>query len=212
MEMVARNDNYNNAIIGLYLGLDEITFKNIIYKIFQENPLNKIDSFIETCFIREGVIITNKEINGIPLVNKYIGFINIFNENFEPLIYNEDGINHKNLNTKQLEQLKKNRRLIQKPIDLRNEVIPFGMILPKFIDKEKTNRINVFKILTPGIMTGEKTGMVCQSFKKNDHSKMFKDLGLKDDKNNKESYCYKIATELYKKNRMVLLPEYKPIK
>ena len=207
-----RNDNYNNAIIGLYLGLDEITFKSIINKIFQENPLNKIDSFIETCFIREGVIITDKEINGIQLVNKYIGFVNIFNENFEPLIYNEDGINHKNLNTKQLEQLKKNRRLIQKPIDLRNEVIPFGMILPKFIDKEKTNRMNVFKILTPGIMTGEKTGMVCQSFKKNDHSKMFKDLGLKDDKNNKESYCYKIATELYKKNRMVLLPEYKPIK
>ena len=129
-----RNENYNNAIIGLYLGLDELTFKNIIDKIFRDKQLNKIDSFIETCFIKEGVIITEKEINGIPLINKYIGFINIFNENFEPLIYNEDGINHKNLNSKQLEQLKKNRKLIQKPSDLRNEVMPFGMILPKFIE------------------------------------------------------------------------------
>lgn len=206
-----RNENYNNAIIGLYLGLDEITFKMLIEKIFREKQLNKIDSFIENCFIKEGILITSNEINGIPVINKYIGFVNIFNEIFEPLIYNEDGINHKNLNNKQLEQLKKNRRLIQKPIDLKNEVLPFGIISPKYIDKEKTNKMNVFKILTSGIMTGEKTGMVCQSFKKIEHSKMFKDLGLKDEKNNKESYCFKIATELYKKNRMLLLPEFKPI-
>jgi len=203
-----RNDNYNNAIIGLYLGLDEITFKLLINKIFKENKLDKIDSFIENCFLREGVIITNKEIIG---ENKYVGFVNIFNEEFEPLIYNEDGINHKNLNIKQLEQLKKNRRLIKKPIDLKMETLPFGLIIPKFIDKEKTNKINVFKILTAGVMTGEKTGMVCQSFKKKDHSKMFKDLGLEDNKNNKETYCNKLAVELYKKNRMILLPEYKPI-
>jgi len=211
MEII-KNENYNNAIIGLYMGLDEITFKIIIDKIFKEKQLNKIDSFIEGCFIKEGVLITDKEINGIPVVNKYIGFINIFNELFEPLIYNEDGINHKNLNVKQLEQLKKNRRLIQKPYDMKNETTPFGMILPKYMDKEKANKINVFKILSTGTMTGEKTGMVCQSFKKTDHSKMFKELGLVDNKNNKESYCYKIATELYKKNRIILLPEYKPIK
>ena len=206
-----RNENYNNAVIGLYLGLDEITFKMLIKKIFMEKKLDKIDSFIENCFVKEGVLITGKEINGIPVINKYIGFINIFNETFEPLIYNEDGINHKNLNAKQIEQLKKNRRLIQKPLDLKNEVMPFGMILPKYIDKEKTNKMNVFKILTTGIITGEKTGMVCQSFKKMEHLKMFKELGLKDDKGNKDIYCYKIATELYKKNRMILLPEYKPI-
>ena len=205
--MRINNENYNNAIIGLYLGLDEITFKMLIEKIFREKQLNKIDSFIENCFIKEGILITSNEINGIPVINKYIGFVKIF----EPLIYNEDGINHKNLNNKQLEQLKKNRRLIQKPIDLKNEVLPFGIISPKYIDKEKTNKMNVFKILTSGIMTGEKTGMVCQSFKKIEHSKMFKDLGLKDEKNNKESYCFKIATELYKKNRMLLLPEFKPI-
>lgn len=176
-----------------------------------EKKLDKIDIFIENCFVKEGVLITGKEINGIPVINKYIGFINIFNETFEPLIFNEDGINHKNLNAKQLEQLKKNRRLIQKPLDLKNEIMPFGMILPKFIDKEKTNKMNVFKILSSGIITGEKTGMVCQSFKKTDHLKMFKELGLKDDKGNKDTYCYKIACELYKKNRMILLPEYKPI-
>jgi len=205
-----RNDNYNNAIIGLYLGLDEKTFKIMIDKIFKEKKLDKVDSFIETCFYKEGVLISSKEIQGVS-ADKYVGFVNIFNEVFEPLLYNPNG-NHKNLTIKQLDQLKKNRRLVQKPLDLKNEKLPFGMVLPKFVDKDKSNKINVFKILTAGVLAGEKTGMVCQSFKKEQHSQIFKDLGLKDEKNNKDSYCFKIAVDLLKKNRMLILPEYKPIK
>ena len=205
-----RNENYDNAVIGLYLGLDEKTFKILIDKIFKDDKLDKIDSFIESCFLKEGVLISLKEIQGV-VGKKYAGFINIFNEGFEPLLYNPDG-NHRNLTIKQLEQLKKNRKLIQKPLDLKKEKLPFGMILPKFLDKEKTNKMNVFKILTAGVLAGEKTGMVCQSFKKEQHSQLFKDLGMKDEKNNKESYCFKIAVDLYKRERMLILPEYKPLK
>lgn len=204
--------NYEDAIISLYLSLDEITFKLIINKIFQQTELNKIDSFIEKCFLKEGILITKKELPNIPTSLKYIGFVNIYNEEFEPLLYNEDGINHKNFNPKQLDLLKSNRSFINKPDDLTKETLPWGLIIPIYEDKEKKNKINTFKLLTPGIIYGKKTGIVCSSLKKNEHSKFFKDLSIKDGKNTKESYCFKIASKLYKINRLSLIPDYKPIK
>lgn len=203
-------DNYDNAIISLYTALDEITFKLLISKIFQSKALNKIDSFIEACFLREGILITKKEIPNVINDFKYIGFVNIFNEEFEPLLYSQDGINHKSLNPKQLETLKSNRKLIKNPNDLMNETLPWGLMIPVYENKEKKNKINVFKLLTPGIIYGKKTGIVCTSLHKKEHSKFFKDLSLEDVKNTKESYCSKIAAKLYKLNRITLLPIYKP--
>ena len=204
--------NYEDAIISLYLSLDEITFKLIINKIFQQKELNKIDSFIENCFLKEGILITKKELPNIPTSLKYIGFVNIYNEEFEPLLYNEDGINHKNFNPKQLDLLKSNRLLVNKPDDLTKETLPWGLVIPIYEDKEKKNKINTFKLLTPGIIYGKKSGIVCSSLKKNEHSKFFKDLSIKDGKNTKESYCFKIASKLYKINRLSLIPDYKPVK
>jgi len=84
-------------------------------------------------------------------------------------------------------------------------------MIPIFEDKEKKNKINVFKLLTPGINYGKKTGIVCTSLQKKEHTKIFKEIGLDDtEKNSKESYCYKIAVQLYKIKRLSLLPEYKP--
>ena len=209
--MNIQNDNYYNAIISLYQSLDESTFKILINKIFKLPTLTKIDSFIESCFIKEGVLITPKEIPSIPSTNKYIGFVNIFNEEFEPLLYNDDGINHKLLNQKQLQQLISNRKLIEKPDDFTKETKPWGLIIPVFADKEKNTKINVFKLLTAGVIYGKKTGIVCSSLKKEEHNSIFKQLNLYDDgKNKKYSYCNKIAIELYKINRISILPEYKP--
>ena len=204
-----KDDDYNKAIIAIYSSLDERTFKLLIEKIFQNDNLNKIDSFIENCFIREGILILNKELN-ITSNYKYAGFVNIFNEEFEPLIYN--GINdYKNLNVKQLELLKSKRKLINIPSNLKNEKLPYGLMVPVYETKEKKNKINVFKLLTAGIIYGKKTGIVCTSLQKKDHSQIFADLGLKEDKNTKISYCLKIANELGRINRLLLLPEYKPI-
>jgi len=205
-----QTDNYDEAIISLYSSLDETTFKLLINKIIQAKALNKIDEFIETCFIKEGVLITKKEIPTVISDFKYIGFINIFNEEFEPLLFSQDGINHKSLNPKQLDTLKSNRRLINKPDDLINEKLPYGLMIPIYENKEKKNKINIFKLLTPGVIYGKKTGIVCTSLHKKDHSKFFKDLSLIDVKNTKDSYCFKIAAKLYKINRIALLPEYKP--
>ena len=202
--------NYDEAIISLYLSLDEKMFKIIINNIFKLSPLNKIDSFIENCFLKEGILISKNEIPNLPSDFKYIGFINIYNEEFEPLIYNKDGINHKNLNPKQIEILKSNRKQIIKPDDLTNETLPWGLMIPVYEDKEKKNKLNVFKLLTPGVIYGKKTGIVCTSLQKKEHSNFFKNLSLKDTKNTKESYCFKIASKLYSLNRLSLLPEYKP--
>ena len=204
-------DNYDNAIISLYTSIDEITFKLLINKIIQSKALNKIDEFIEGCFLKEGIIITKKEIPNVVTNFKYVGFVNIFNEEFEPLLFAQDGINHKSLNPKQLETLKSNRKLIVKPDDLINETLPYGLMIPIFENKDKKNKINVFKLLTPGVIYGKKTGIVCSSLHKKEHSKFFKDLSLEDIKNTKESYCFKIAAKLHKISRISLLPEYKPL-
>ena len=204
-------DNYDNAIISLYKAVDEATFKLLITKIFQSKSLNTIDSFIERCFLTEGILITKKEIPAIINDFKYVGFINIFNEEFEPLLYSPDGINHKSLNPKQLETLKSNRKLVEQPDDLTSEKLPWGLMIPVYENKEKKNKVNIFKLLTPGVIYGKKTGIVCTSLHKKEHSKFFKDLSLEDTKNTKDTYCVKIAAQLYKIKRMTLLPIYKPL-
>jgi len=207
-----RADNYDEAIVSLYQSIDETTFKLIIEKLFKTPSLNKIDGFLENCFLREGILINKSEMPNHPTDYKYVGFVNIYNEEFEPLFYNQDG-NHKNFNPKQLDLLKTNRKLIVKPADLSGETLPFGLMIPIYESKEKKNKINVFKLLTPGINYGKKSGIVCTSLQKKEHSKFFKSLDLSEEsKNTKESYCFKIASKLHKINRLSLLPDYKPIK
>ena len=98
----------NNAIISIYSSIDQITFNYIISKILSSKTLSEVDNFLATCLYREGVLIAGKEIPIACLMDKYIGFINIFNEDFEPLLYNNG--NYKSLTPKQLEQLKSNRK------------------------------------------------------------------------------------------------------
>jgi hypothetical protein len=210
IEKLDLKDNYHNAVISLYRSLDEINFKLIINKIFSEESLNDIDKFIEECFINEGIIITKKEIPNYPTDNKHIGFVNIYNEEFEPLLFSKDG-NHKNFTPKLLEAIKSNRIKIIKPDDLTKETLAWGLMIPIFKDKEKKNKINIFKLLTPGINYGKKTGIVCTSLQKKQHIQIFNGIGLDDtEKNSKETFCYKIAVQLYKLKRLTLLPEYKP--
>ena len=202
-------DNYYNAIISLYQSIDELTFKLLINKIFKSQSLNTIDRFIEDCFVKEGVLIKSNEIPLIGSSDKYIGFVNIFNEEFQPLIYDKDE-NHKSLNQKQMQQLKLNRIYIEKPIDFSKETKPWGMMVPIYQDKTKKNKINVFKLFTIGISSGIKKGIVCTSLKKPNHIEIFKQLNIKEDNIKKTSYCNKIAIELMKIKRMTLIPEYKP--
>ena len=201
---------FNKAIIALYSSLDLLSFNFIINKILSSNILSEIDTFIANCLYHEGVLISNKEITlGIGISsNKYIGFINIFNDEFEPLLFN-DG-NFKSLTPKQLEQLKKNRQNINIP-DMKKEKYVWGLFVPVFTDKDKKNKKNVFKLLTPGEAYGKKTGIVCTSLHKPQHKSILDTLSIPDGKYTKESYCITIANELYTKKRISLNPSWKPL-
>jgi hypothetical protein len=202
-----KEEPFNVAIIAIYSSLDMTTFDFIIKKIFSSKVLNEIDNFIANCLYKEGVLIGCKEIPSIGSPDKYIGFVNIFNEEFEPLLYN-DG-NYKTLTAKQTEQLISNRKQIVIP-DMSKEKVLWGLFVPVFENKEKKNKINVFKILGAGNGVGKKTGIVCTSLHKPQHEKLLEDLGLKKDKFTKNQYCSNIATHLYKINRISLNPSWKP--
>jgi hypothetical protein len=197
----------NSAIISLYLSIDLITFDFIIKKILSSKHLSEIDNFIANCLYTEGILIAGKEIPTGSL-DKYIGFVNIFSDDFEPLLFN-DG-NYKSLTPKQLETLKLNRRNIIIP-DMIYENIHWGLFIPTYTDKEKKNKKNIFKILTPGEAHGKKTGIACTSLHKPQHRKIMTDLNITDGKFTKENYCLTIAIELYKRNRISLNPLWKPL-
>ena len=202
-----KKEPLNKAIISLYSSLDTISFDFIIKKILSSKILSEIDNFIADCFYREGILIAGKEIT-TGNNDKYIGFINIFNEEFEPLLFNNG--NYKSLTPKQLEQLKTNRKKIIIP-DMKKEKLQWGLFIPTFTDKEKKDKRNVFKILTPGEAFGKKTGIVCTSLHKPQHQKIMNDLKIPPGKYTKENNCLIIATELYKLNRMTLYPQWKPL-
>lgn len=205
-----KNENYYNAIFSLYSAMDKYTFDILINKIFKFNRLNEIDDYIEELFVKEGVLIKSSEVPSITTNDKYIGFVNIFNEEFEPLIYNPDEKNHHSFNKKQIEQLISNRVLVKPPEDFTQEKYAWGLVVPISVIDDKKNKRNVFKLLTAGVIYGKKTGIVCSSLQKNEHNKILTDLGIIDTKNTKTSYCNKIAVELAKRNRLSILPEYKP--
>jgi hypothetical protein len=199
----------NKAIISLYSSLDTISFDYIIKKILSSpNNLSEIDNFIATCLYREGVLIANKEIPQLGLTDKYIGFINIFNDDFEPLLYNNG--NYKALTPKQLDILTSNRKHIIVP-DMKREKLQWGLFIPIFTDKEKKNKRNTFKLFTPGEAYGKKTGIVCTSLHKPQHRQIINNLKMTDGKFTKENYCLNIAAELYRINRISLNPEWKPL-
>ena len=199
----------NNAIISLYSSMDTISFNFIIKKILSSpNNLSEIDNFIASCLYREGVLIASKELPQIGLTEKYIGFINIFNDDFDPLLYNNG--NYKALTPKQFEILKLNRKHIVVP-DMKREKLQWGLFVPIFTDKEKKNKRNAFKLFTPGEAYGKKTGIVCTSLHKPQHRQIITDLNMTDGKFTKDNYCHNIATELYKINRISLNPEWKPL-
>ena len=94
---------------------------------------------------------------------------------------------------------------------MKKEKLIWGIITPEFINKEKKNKKNLFKILTPGEAYGKKTGIVCSYLHKPQHKKLMETLSIPDGKYTKESYCMNIAEELYKINRISLYPSWKPL-
>lgn len=70
--------------------------------------------------------------------------------------------------------------------------------------------MNVFKLFTTGESAGKKTGIECNSLKKNEHTEIFEQLTIRDINGTKLQNCSVIANELLIKRRLTLLPYYKP--
>ena len=197
----------NEAIIALYSSIDNNTFDIIIKKIITMEHLSDTDNYIAKCFYNQGVLISSLEIPSISSSSKYIGYCNIFNTKFEPILY----INNvfKDCNDKQLIELISNRKEITIP-DMTKEKILWGIYVPTLIKKDMNDMNNIFKILSPGSSVGKKTGINCTSLKKNEHVNIYEQLHLTNIKNTKFTYCHNIALELLNINRLLLYPIYKP--
>lgn len=203
--------NINSAIIALYSSLDSDTYKLIVRNIIESDNLNETDLYISKCLYLSGALIANKELPSIKhITKKFIGYINIFNEEFEPNIYIGNG-NYKDFNEIQKAELINIRKKINIP-NMNQESLEWGLFIPTLIDKNNKNLLkNVFKLLTPGVAYGKKTGIVCTSLRKENHSDIFKRLKIDDsNKNTKNTYCNSIAIELLNINRILLYPIYKP--
>ena len=92
-----------------------------------------------------------------------------------------------------------------------HEKEPWGIFTPKQL-KNKVVVLNLFKLFTTGESVGKKTGIDCNSLKKNEHDDIFKELQLKDIDGTKVQNCIMIANALHSKGRLTLLPLYKPLK
>jgi len=102
------------------------------------------------------------------------------------------------------------------PNDMSDEETAWGIIIRDKKDKKdkngETNDKYIFKIFKP--VKGNQTGMLCNSFKKDDYDNIIERLGAvatAATKNNKDKICEHIAKLLLDKNKLVLYPLYKPI-
>ena len=82
--------------------------------------------------------------------------------------------------------------------------------------KNNDNFINKINIVStdPVVCKGKKTGRVCETYYDTDHNKFLNQINkTKDEKykfKNKKVLCSSIANQLLSKNKLLLLPLYKP--
>jgi hypothetical protein len=205
--------NFKRAIISLYSSLDQSTFEKLVHHFLTNDTLDEYSSYIASCLYMQGALIGKKEIASYKNdKNNYIGFVNIFNSinDFDVIIYNKNDDKYRDANEKEKMELIKNRTKNPTiPINMSTEKMAWGAFFPKNV-KDSTEKINVFKIFTPGHSVGKKTGIDCTSVKKNDHIKIIEDLGNMYKDGTKIQNCITIANELMEKGRMTLLPSYIP--
>lgn len=202
------NLNMNDATIELYRSFTSDTFDNLIKTILGGN-LNENESFIAECLYNQGALIKQNEIPQVisSSQNEFIGYVNIFNSSFEPLIFANNS--YRNLTERELSTLIKKRVQITKPDNMSKESKSWGIILPVFQKKDNIFK-NVFKLLVSGPGVGIKTGMDCLSLQKKKQAEILKEMGISETYSTKLLNCKYIAINLMKNKRMILLPEYKP--
>jgi hypothetical protein len=201
------NKNIEEATIALYLSLNSVCFTELAKKFIENADLSAADATIANYLYTQGALISKTELKSLRLENKYIGYVNIFNTEFEPIIY----INgrYRDLIDREKEELISKRKYITKPVNMTTEKMAWGILSPLLIKKTNTFE-NTFKLLTAGSSVGVKTGIVCTSLQKQAQDNILKELGVNKIYDTKAENCQQIAIQLFKLNRLTIYPEYKP--
>jgi len=205
-------ENMKKSTISLYSSLDVKTFLLIVQQILKKDVLDETLEYIANCLYIQGVLIKHHELPLFANNSLFIGYVNIFNlkNNFDVILYNKNDNKYRDANDKEKNELINNRKKYNDiPEDMSLENMPWGAFIPKKL-KDKEDIINVFKLFTSGESAGKKTGIDCTSLKKDEHLRIFEEIGIRDIDGTKIQNCTEIANELLIKERMTLLPLFKP--
>lgn len=207
--------NINNATVALYSSLDAKTFESMMQKLMEldVSQLQDTMQYMAECLFLQGVLVKDYELRSFKNnSNMYIGYVNIFNlkDTFDVVLYNKNDNKYRDATDREKDELMKARRKhADVPEDMTKETMPWGVFVPKKI-KNKDDVVNIFKLFTIGEAAGKKTGIDCTSLKKNEHTDIFNELNIRDIDGTKQQNCVVIANELMLKDRLTLLPYYKP--
>lgn len=204
-------DDIYIATNAIYSSIDSDCYIKVVKHIIEnQNNLTNTDKYIAKCLYLQGALISYKELPNIEKEkgNIYIGYVNIFNTNFEPFLYKEK--KYVKLTRTELDDLINIRNEIKIPENMEKEKLLWGLYTPNILKKNSNIYINQFKLLLNGESVGKKTGIVCTSLKKKEQDEIIKQLGKNDIYNTKLQYCNNISIELLKIGRISLYPIYKP--
>jgi hypothetical protein len=214
----------NSTTLSLYLSLNNKEFLDLIKIILTNKSTDERIIFLEKCLYNQGVLIKNTEIPSYKKNdNKYIGFINIFDTKNKDNTIDKLDINlhvkdtdifNMDLSKRERDEFAKMRKsALSIPNDMTLEEMPWGFIEPS---KNKEFFINKLKIFStdPVIGKGKKTGRVCETYYDIDHNKFLNQINKTNNEKykfkNKKVLCSSIANKLLSKNKLILLPLYKP--
>jgi hypothetical protein len=204
----------DEATLALYLSLNSECFEELLKSFIGPQVLSQADEYLAECLYKQGALISNKEFQiakNKQVEYKYIGYVNVFNPEFEAYIYIPgDNRQYRQLIDREIEQIKAKRMRIEKPEDITNETQSWGVITP-IKDKKTGFFTNVLKLLIPGPSKGAKTGIVCSSVQKVVQDNVLQQLGTNEKYSNKNENCHHIALQLIKNKRITFYPEYKPL-
>jgi hypothetical protein len=218
--------NKNSTTISMYLNLDNNQFLTLMQLILTNKSSDDRIVFLEKCLYDQGVLIKKEEIPSYKKNdNKYIGYVNIYDitnkdNNIDKLDINlhvkDTDVFNMDITKRERDEFAKTRKIPNNlPQDISLEEMPWGFLEP-FKIKNKDIFINKFKIFStdPVIGKGKKTGRVCESYNDTDHNKFLNQINKTNGDNykfkNKIIYCNYIANKLLEKNKLLLLPLYKP--
>jgi len=194
------NKSYDHAVVSIYLSMNEECLTNLLKTIINSNDLSEQYEFIANALYSNGVLIKNDEINSSNILNKYIGFVNIFNTEFEPIIF-QNNI-YRDITDKEMKELLSNRTKRNDIPNMTQEGLPWGFITP-------TKKGNKFKIFTPGKGKGVKTGRECITLEKDIQDELLRLMGV-NEFGTKFENCHKLLEILIDTKRITMNPTYIP--